>query len=409
MPRCWQSGTLLLAALLACGCASRRCCQEVECGGVAMLDCEPVERQTLAPDVAAVSPLSGVQFEARSYCRLTVQQAQCLAATNAPLARLLEQEAQALEAQPGGLHRDRCSQQDLQQILYLQATHERNRAAAAALQLFFRLAEAEAGVDNVKARLEELSKLLADVQRLQAAGVASTLSQATVEAQQLELVHKQVDLEGTIDELNHQLVNLLGVEPPPEKRLWPDADLKVNPAVPSVEASQQLAFEQRADLAALRLAADQDLDVMRALLGQTNAGLGMALGGCRALSLLHVAARREEECVRGDQLSSAADEQERTIEHDVASAVATIEARLMQIGLSKRRLEAVERQHERTLQKRQIDPAAAFEARRAKLEVLAAEQDLMHDVIEWKLAAVKLRELQEELAMECGFFAAECQ
>src|SRR5688572_3626726 len=104
MPRCWQFGSLVFAALVACGCASRRCCQDVEYGGPAMLDCEAVERQALAPDVSAVSPRSGVQFEARSYCRLTEQEAQCLAAASAPLARLLEQEAEALEAQPKGLH-----------------------------------------------------------------------------------------------------------------------------------------------------------------------------------------------------------------------------------------------------------------------------------------------------------------
>jgi hypothetical protein len=376
--------------------------------GPAVLDCEPAERQKLVPDVSAVSALTSADLTRHSYCRLTEQQAQCLAATTSPLARLLEQEAEALDTQPRGLHRSRCSQQSLQQILTLQATHERNRAAAAALQVFLRLAEAEAGVDNVQARIGEVAKLLKDVQRLQAAGVVATLSQASVEAQQLELMHKQVDLESTIDELNHQLANLIGAEPPPDKRLWPETDLKVDPAVPSVAQTQELAVQQRADLAALNLAADQDLDVMRALLGQTNAGLGLALGGCKALTVLHVVARQDEEFIRGDQLGSAAAEQERTIRHNVARAVAAVEARVMQIGLSKSRLEAVQRQHERLLQKKQIDAAAIFEARRGKLDILDAEQDLLHDVIEWKLAVVTLREAQGELALECGFAAMEC-
>ena len=68
----------------------------------------------------------------------------------------------------------------------------------------------------------------------------------------------------------------------------------------------------------------------------------------------------------------------------------------------------MQRQHERLLQKKQLDGAAIFEARKARLDVLAAEQDLLHDVIEWKLAVVKLREAQEELAIECGFSGMQC-
>jgi hypothetical protein len=399
MRRRWLLGLLLLAALTAPGCASRRCCTQSDCRGSVVLDCQRVERQAISPDVSAVPPRSSVTFDERLYCNLLERDAQCLAATTAPLARLLEQEADALACHPQGLQHDRS--QCTEQILYLQATHERNRNAAAALQLFLRLTEAEAGAANLRQRLDEVDRLLADVQRLQAAGVESTLSQSSVEAQKLELLHKQVDLEATIEDLNHQLVNLLGVEPL-DSRLWPAADLKVDAAVPSVEDAQQLALRQRCDLAALRMAACCDVEVMRTLLGQANAGLGLS-PSCQALAALHLLAKQCEGDIRGDQLSAAADEQERTLANDVARAIAAIEARLVQIGLSRRRLEALEAHHARLEKKREIEATAAFEARKARLDVLAGEQDLLHDVIEWKLAVVRLRELQEELARECGF------
>src|SRR5689334_13493173 len=94
-----------------------------------------------------------------------------------------------------------------------------------------------------------------DVQRLQRAGLEPPISLSVIEAQQVDLVHKQVELEASIEQLNHQLVKLLGAEPPPQTRLWPEANLQVSSHVPSVVESQQLALTQRADLCALRLAA----------------------------------------------------------------------------------------------------------------------------------------------------------
>lgn len=405
----WQLGALWLA-LLACGCASRQRCAESCCEGPVLLDCEVVSRQAIVPDVSAVAPRSTITFADRQYYNLPEADAQCLAATHSVLANLLEQESEVLAAQPKCLHCSRNSQQCLQRVLSLQAAHERNRTAAAALQIFLRLAEAEAGSDNLRLRLQEVDHLLSDVQRLQAAGVESALSRPAVEAQRLELVHKQIDLQATIEELNQQLVPLIGAEPPPESRLWPAAELKVETTVPSVDTAQSIALQQRADLSAARTAADCDLDSMRALLGQISPGLGSAPPGCKVLLTLHLLATHREGNLRSGQLQAAADEQERTIRHDVARAVTTIEARLAQIGLSRQRLDALQRQVERLQQKRQVDAKAYFEARQAKLEVLAADQDLLHDVIEWKIAVVKLRELQGELGLECGFSAAiDCE
>jgi outer membrane protein TolC len=124
------------------------------------------------------------------------------------------------------------------------------------------------------------------------------------------------------------------------------------------------------------------------------------------LSFLHLRAKSDEAGVRQGQLMSALADQERSTRQDVAQAVAAIEARLVQIGLARRRLEFLEQHREGLRRKEEVAPAAGFEGRKAALEVLAAQQDLFHDVIEWKLAAVKLRELEGELAIECGYTAA---
>src|SRR4029079_18267385 len=84
----------------------------------------------------------------RNYCNLPEKEAQCLAAMNAPNARLLEQEADAVPAQPTGHHR-RDSSAATEETLQLQAAHERNRNASAALQLLYRIAAPEKGADKL--------------------------------------------------------------------------------------------------------------------------------------------------------------------------------------------------------------------------------------------------------------------
>jgi hypothetical protein len=47
----------------------------------------------------------------------------------------------------------------------------------------------------------------------------------------------------------------------------------------------------------------------------------------------------------------------------------------------------------------------AFRIHRAQLDAIVIEQDLLHDVIEWKLALIKLKQAQGLLAIECGYDA----
>ena len=126
--------------------------------------------------VADVSLVSYREKHAqRTYCNLPEMDAQCLAATYAPNARLLEQEAEAVAAQPSGHHR-RDSSAATEASLRLQAAHERNRNASAALQLLYRIAASETAADNARKQLEEVRATLVDLSRLQRAGLDVPLS-----------------------------------------------------------------------------------------------------------------------------------------------------------------------------------------------------------------------------------------
>ncbi|MBW8884540.1 MAG: TolC family protein [Planctomycetia bacterium] len=371
------------------------------------LDCQRVERHALAADISRVSYQDA---GATTYCNLPEKEAQCLAAMYAPQAGLLEHEADAVAAQSSGHHR-RDSNSATEETLRLQATHERNRNASAALVLLYRIAAAETGMDNLRKQLEEVRATLMDLSRLQRAGLDVPLSVPETEAQRVEMEHKLGELELTIDLLNEQFANLLGVELPPGHRFWPDIDLNVDPNMPVVAESQMRALAQRADLGALRVAASRGgVASMRTALSQAGAGLGLATTGCKLASLFHFRAQSDETAIREKQLVAAVADKERTVRNEVAQTVATMQARLNLIVLGEQRLESLRDHREEVRRKAELPtgtgevrPMSVFDVRKATLAELVAQQDLFGDVIEWKIAVAKRKEAEGELAIECGY------
>jgi outer membrane protein TolC len=370
----------------------------------AMFACEPVERKPLLLDLSLLTqrPPSAAS---RLYCNLPEREAQCLSAANSPTARALEHDADVLLAQSGGLFHRR-SNDAAAEVLRLRATHERNLSAAAGMILLLRLSEAESGTNHLVQSLQVVGDMLGDVRRLQAAGLPSPSGQAQLEAERLLTERRLIELQVTIDELNWQLATLMGVDLPPESRFWPDVDLKVDPALPAIEDAVGMALVQRGDLAAARLATTlSDREILRAagaLLGSSGSGIA-ASGG--ALGCLHVRANREEAALLRENLTEASSDQELAVRHEVARAVAVVRLRLEQVALSQQRVEVQRRRLQESGKKDDWETAGGSERHTARLDLLQAEQDLLHDAIEWKIAAVKLREVQGDLAIECGYDA----
>src|SRR5262249_31794915 len=103
MRACCHLNALLLLGMLAVGCAvlaggcakNRNCCQPSCPPASVQLDCQQVERKPLVVDLSLLN--NRPQAPAKHpYCNLTERDAQCLAAMNAPNARLLEYEADAV-------------------------------------------------------------------------------------------------------------------------------------------------------------------------------------------------------------------------------------------------------------------------------------------------------------------------
>lgn len=408
-----KSITIALLLIGCSGCVCRNACltQNGQTSvATAFLECSPVEPQPLVPDVSQVP--EAAPPETPRYCALSEQDAQCLAAGNSAIANLLVAEADAISAQRSGHHGAGGDPTFARTLLVLAAIHQRNTDAANSLELFLRLAEAEAGSQNLDRQLGQVEGTLADVGQLEERGLLSPVSKLDAESQRLQLRHQQVELHATIKRLNHQLVEIIKLELEPGSQFWPEVNLMVDPLLPDAEESVMVALANRADLAALRLAANasgrDSLAAAQLLLPQLSGG-SLPATPTMSLALLHSRKILSQADVRGEQLSMALAERERAARNETLQAHSWVSARLAQIDLTRQRLEYGRTRIRSLEQQRQLTPGTQFNLRKARAEVLVIEQDLLHDVIEWKVAVVRLKQAQGLLAAECGYDTQSAQ
>ena len=412
MLACAKPLTILLTLVVATGCASRDCYRAPVCASTPatpLFDCRDTDRQPFVPDVSLVPEMKS--RDQPNYCALPEQDVQCLAAMNSTLANLLVKEAEAVIELPAGWHSMEVNKYLLRDLFLLTATHQRNQDAAAAMEVFLRLVEAEAGDQSIEKQFVQIDSTLADIRRLEERGLLPPVTKSEIEGQRLDLLHRQADLQPTIHGLNVRLAELLDVELQPGSRFWPAAELVVDPTIPDFEEAMMLALTNRADLAALRRASNadgRDRRVAAQLTMQTiSGGLTSPITPPR-LALLHANALDNESEVRGEQIGLMLGERERATRNETAQAVMVLHARLQQIELTRKRL-ALAQQHVKAVEQQQeLTSGATFNLRKARTAAVIVEQSLLHDTIEWKLALVKLKQAEGLLASECGYDLGAC-
>jgi hypothetical protein len=407
----WMRFLLIGISLLLCGggcaCVEKCCCWP---RAAQQSECQQVEPQPVVPDLSLLPEHLPPDDPVGQHCALSESNAQCLAAKNSKIANLLTEDAEAVATQRKLCHDGSELASDL---LILQATHKRNLDASIALQLLLRLAEAEGGAQNLQRRLHEMEGMQADVNQLLKSGAGPPVSKNELELQRLELLHRQAEVQGTIQSLNIQLTQAIGVELPPNSRHWPEVNLLVDPQLPDMDEAVHVAWGNRADLGALRLASQADArevnSAARVILQPLGVGISTSDSSHGIVKLLHLCAARREADVRSDQLNSAYRDHRHTVEHEVQQAWSSMSMRLAQIAFSRDR-QALVKTRLTSSQRQQELIGAPLSVHKTRLEVLAADQDLLRDVIEWKIAVVKLKESQGLLAIECGWdAAARCQ
>lgn len=406
------------AALLSgsLGCAHSANCRTVPPFGAIVPQLGASTPLTL--DLVAVTSLADIErtlgsaAEPNQYRQLTAFQCQCLAAAASPRGNLLAQQSEAgVSARYSGHRHDRGASV-LRELMAIRAVEERNDSAAKALELYYRLAEAEYNRGVLQRSFAEIDGAIANYHQVHKQGLRLPVDEGTLQRQRLELCDRQAQTHGAITQLNGQLCVLLGLEADPGLPLWPAADLRVEAT--KVDAGEAVAagLATRPDLQMLKLLSmtldRHTLPAIRAGLQHVDPGLGQTAAGRSLLPSLNGGNLAAELPTRREQLQQASTDYVRQAEQQIRQAVGGLETQLRQVAVAKERLESWQQRVAALRERRGYDQTTAFDISAAQLELLRAECDLIRQVIAWKLAGVALQHAQGTLATECGYALPDC-
>ena len=377
-----------------------------------------VDRQPIRADVSSVPSPEELAGRARRggdlpWTAMGESETQQLAASRAVMADLLLQESDAVVAQSPLVGANAEAARAVRMGLAMQSVEERNRAAASALELLLRLAEAEAGLERLAQSEEEVQGMAADLERVRAQGLSSPLTNADIDRQRWDLVRQAEGLRATRRQLHRQLADLLALDPSDPRPVWPAVDLTVTAEPIDEEEAVATALATRADLAALRYfrntAEPRTLPAIQQALSAVHPGLGVSVGSSCRCRTGRPGGREDALQDRSWQLEALLADRERAVVREVRAAVQEIETRLRQVATARRLCDAERNRLENLRQQQLVGAATPLDIRRARLEVIKSDQQLLSDVIQWKIAVVKLKAAQGLLAAECGYsFADAC-
>lgn len=398
-------------------CFKPRCSSAWSCArwdGAAERAVEPGE---IAYDASAAGALAEVNLAlggppSPQYVAMTASSVQCLAAQNASVPNLINYEIRLLEYLAGE-SKDRkrrvlLIQRDLTQ---LRSVSRRNEASAAALTVYWQLANLEFQRGILRRTLAEVRRSISDLEELRAREQPVPSDETSIKAQEIELEDQIAGLDKTADQLNGQLRVLFGSAPGEAPYIWPETPLTVVVAPTDADAAVTLGLATRSDLMSLRLVIatlDSDsLPLARAALQQSDGVLGAAQTKLKSIDCDEV---RQEVVVRNEQLGVLLADSERGAAEQIRQAAAAVDSALRAVALANQGLTLRRQRQSDVEQLREAGVAGvtSFDLTAARIEVLKAESLLVKQIVAWKTAEVELKKAQGLLASECGYPAVAC-
>lgn len=399
----------LAAALMLCiGCAQRcRHHHQATERISAEFDLPTVERSKIVGEVALASHTEEAPSAAPSeYLGLTAAEAQCLAAENSAIGKLLDRErwSSCLQTQHGKDRRSRCLQLS---VLRAASQEARNKSAADALKLYYGIAEVEAGLDAVDVSLTKINEGTAKIAQLKRQGLSVPFDATEFERRRMTLESKRADLQATRLKLNTQLRTLLGFEQQPGAALiLPTEPLKATDEPLDAEGAVAYGQMTRGELQVLCILCSADPDTaaetIRSLLGGMHglAGLAAKASACKLLLALG-GGQNCDSSTRRSQVCELYRSRREQLAGEIRAAVEKITARRRQAVLAQEQLASWGRRIHELSQRRETGGSSFIELLQAELFEAEARAAVTTAVIELKRAEVELRELQGALAAEC--------
>jgi hypothetical protein len=343
---------------------------------------------------------------------LSAEQCQCLAVKASSDGNSLASERRALSstASPHGYSEEERLKM---QVLWASELEARNHSAAQALTTYYQIAQAEANRPILVRSLRELDDALANVGRLREHGMQIPFDEGELKRHRLAVLDKQLKLTSQIDQLNAQLVRLLGLNTTEIRpRIWPATDFAVAVSPIDIDMAVAVGTATRPELrllASLRSSLKaKNVDITRNVVGGASSLIGAQSKFTGMFSLLGVReffgqrrSNRLELPTRQRQLADYYDQRRREVTVEIQQAALEVESTLRRIAVEKQAVTAWRAEIDELGKKSQIEEATFLDISRARLKRLEAESDEIEQIIAWKIALVKLKEAQGMLVSEC--------
>lgn len=349
---------------------------------------------------------------AKPYRPLTDAECQCRAAAEATLANLFANERQSLGGQRGKLFGDRLRRLQSTILCYSEA-EARNQTAGAALELFYRLAEAEARAELLRESVAALDTALAKSRDLVRQKIMPQVDYEELLRQRLDLQTDAIQLHQGIERLNAELKVLLGVSAcdGDEWRIAPVIELPEAIAAVDPAAALAVGVANRPALGLVRILPDvltmDTLPAARMLLASYNALLGAEnpakkLKVCAFLDMLAKAlcGRTELDKYR-NQLQLLALEREQAVMKEIRLAAQAVNLARDRVALAQE-VVRIRKDKLADVDAKAAKGIASFkDTTTVRLDWLKARSDLAKASSELLTARAKLREAQGLLGREC--------
>jgi hypothetical protein len=395
-------GLLLAVALAALvGCRPRDLAPPAR---PAALQLALTNRGAVEPDVSALgTDPAALPTRPAQYRRLTAAECRALAIQNAPLADDLDTHPANDSAHH--LFKKKPEVANLARLVRGYAADEiRNRAAADALEDYYKLAAAEGQFDLAAAAHGILTKQRDIAAKAIAQGLKDRGDVEAIRRQLLEVESQTAKLEAGIGALNASLAGRLALDPADPTPLWPADPLRVSGEVVDAESAVATAMQCRPDLNLLRvLAAECDSGgLTNAVLNGVNPLLGDTDSSNPVVAMLAVLKKeptRAESKLRR-QLLGLLSSRERQAEAEVRAAVAMLRGNRASAAAKAAEVRNHAARVAELVKREEAGQQVTVELVTARLDLLKARGELVQAVVDWHVSDVKLRQAMGLLVRE---------
>lgn len=366
--------------------------------------------QVIVPTVEPATETG--QADNPSYRQLTEAMCLILADRNSP-ARLLIREMEEEAGKQSRRHPHHKTDTSRTQALGYAADEVRNRSLGQALEQYYQLAGAEAGVQLIQAADKDIQEMITKARSSTKLGMRDWADLDTLESQWTQTRVEAIDLQTSIVELNTSLKVLLGLPSEPSIHLWPDTPLKVTNQTVNEEEAVQTGLAYRPDLLLLRYLLGLPDDDGKSTSRQILAGVHPLLSGPEQVLpkglqiMVKIISPRTWRAGNDStsmtttlQIQDLLTERTRQAEAEIRVAVAKVNATARQARLFNTDVERLKKRLEDLNREREAGRAVILEQARARADLRTAEGKLLETVVAHHVAQVKLRQAQGLLIRE---------